>query len=244
MNKLQIDKMPTLSYSTEEAVNRLRVNLSFLSKDVKKIMVISTTENEGKSFVAFHAWRQMAESGVHSLFLDVDLRKSVMVNRYKMHPEDDSKLIGTSHVLAKDIPLEQAVWHTDLPQGDILPNAENLINPTMLFESKSFKRLLNEMAEQYRYVFVDAPPLSIVSDGEKIGSLCDGAVLVVASGMIPRAMVQQSIQQLERAGCPLLGIVLNRAENYQKKKYYGKYGYYGKGKKEYYGYYASNDAKK
>ncbi len=244
MNKLQIDKMPTLSYSTEEAVNRLRVNLSFLSKDVKKIMVISTTENEGKSFVAFHAWRQMAESGVHSILLDADLRKSVMVNRYEMNPEDGSKLIGTSHVLSKDIPLEQAVWHTDLPQGDILPNAENLINPTMLFESKSFKRLLNEMAEQYRYVFVDAPPLSIVSDGEKIGSLCDGAILVVASGMIPRAMVQQSIQQLERAGCPLLGIVLNRAENYQKKKYYGKYGYYGKGKKEYYGYYASNDAKK
>lgn len=244
MNKLQIDKMPTLSYSTEEAVNRLRVNLSFLSKDVKKIMVISTTENEGKSFVAFHAWRQMAESGVHSILLDADLRKSVMVNRYEMNPEDGSKLIGTSHVLSKDIPLDQAVWHTDLPQGDILPNAENLINPTMLFESKSFKRLLNEMAEQYRYVFVDAPPLSIVSDGEKIGSLCDGAILVVASGMIPRSMVQQSIQQLERAGCPLLGIVLNRAENYQKKKYYGKYGYYGKGKKEYYGYYASNDAKK
>lgn len=54
MNKVQINNMPTLTYSTEEAINRLRVNLNFQAKDVKKIMVISSTENEGKSFVAFH----------------------------------------------------------------------------------------------------------------------------------------------------------------------------------------------
>ena len=81
MNKVQINNMPTLTYSTEEAINRLRVNLNFQAKDVKKIMVISSTENEGKSFVAFHTWKQMAESGVHTLLLDTDLRKSVMAEK-------------------------------------------------------------------------------------------------------------------------------------------------------------------
>ena len=227
MNKVQINNMPTLTYSTEEAINRLRVNLNFQAKDVKKIMVISSTENEGKSFVAFHTWKQMAESGVHTLLLDTDLRKSVMA-------ENGKKLIGTSHVLSKDMPLKDAVWHTIMPQGDILPNVENLVNPAMLLESETFHRLLNEASEEYRYIFIDAPPLDLVSDGEKIGSLCDGAIFVVASGKVSRGMVQNSIHQLERAGCPLLGIVLNRVEDQRKKNYYQKYGYYAseKGKKK------------
>ena len=229
MNKVQINNMPTLTYSTEEAINRLRVNLNFQAKDVKKIMVISSTENEGKSFVAFHTWKQMAESGIHTLLLDADLRKSVMAEKYQMEAEKGKKLIGTSHVLSKDMPLRDAVWHTIMPQGDILPNVENLVNPAMLLESETFHRLLNEASEEYRYIFIDAPPLDLVSDGEKIGSLCDGAILVVARGM-----VQNSIHQLERAGCPLLGIVLNRVEDQRKKNYYQKYGYYAseKGKKK------------
>lgn len=234
MNKVQINNMPTLTYSTEEAINRLRVNLNFQAKDVKKIMVISSTENEGKSFVAFHTWKQMAESGIHTLLLDTDLRKSVMAEKYQMEAENGKKLIGTSHVLSKDMPLKDAVWHTIMPQGDILPNVENLVNPAMLLESETFHRLLNEASEEYRYIFIDAPPLDLVSDGEKIGSLCDGAILVVESGKVSRGMVQNSIHQLERAGCPLLGIVLNRVEDQRKKNYYQKYGYYAseKGKKK------------
>jgi Mrp family chromosome partitioning ATPase len=52
--------------------------------------------------------------------------------------------------------------------------------------------------------------------------------------------VKESVRQLERAGCPLLGIVLNRV-NENKGGYYGKkYGgkYYGR----YYGtYYGTGD---
>lgn len=226
MNKIQINNMPTLTYSTEEAINRLRVNLNFQANDIRKIMIISSAENEGKSFVAFHIWKQMAESGIHSMLLDADLRKSVMAEKYQMKAENGGKLFGTSHVLSKDMHMKDAVWHTVIPQGDILPNVENLVNPAMLFESETFHRLLDEMAEEYRYVFVDAPPLDVVSDGEKIGSLCDGAILVVASGKVSKAMVRDSINRLKRAGCPLLGIVLNRVEDQRKKKYYQKYGYY------------------
>jgi len=103
-----------------------------------------------------------------------------------------------------------------------------------------------ELDENYRYTFIDAPPLNLVSDGEKIGSLCDGALLVVRAGETPKAMVRNSIRQLERAGCPVVGIALSRAKgaangyyhkygNYYGKSYYGKgYGYYGK--HGYYGY--------
>lgn len=240
MNEVTIGNMPTLPYAVEEAVNRLRINISFLGSDIKKIMVISTMTDEGKSFVTMQLWRQMAESGTPSILLDADLRKSVMTDKYDITMNDGSEVWGTSYILAHDIPIQDAVLHTQISGGDILPNVKNVVNPSMLMESKQFENMLNTMADMYRYVFIDAPPLNLVSDGEKIGSLCDGAILVVRGGFTQKKMVRNSIRQLERAGCPVLGIVLNRVGGNRGSYYYKKYGGkkygYGYG----YGYYGSN----
>jgi capsular exopolysaccharide synthesis family protein len=137
-----------------------------------------------------------------------------------MELEDGGKIHGTSHVLSGDIPIEEAVLHTEYEQGDLLPNEENVVNPTMLLEGEEFRTLLDTMAKEYRYVFVDVPPLGVVSDGEKIGSMCDGAVLVVRAGKTTKAQVRNSLALLQRAGCPLLGVVLNRVGNTKKDYYY------------------------
>ena len=247
-NKVTLGNMPSLPYAIEEAVNRLRVNMSFLGEDVKKIMVISTMPDEGKSFVTMQLWRQMAETGIDSVLIDADMRKSVMVDKYDIKKEDGGKILGCSYYLANDIPLEQAVLKTQYEHGDILPNNDNVVNPSILLENHKFADMLDELAGKYRYVFVDAPPLNLVSDGERIGSLCDGAVLVVRGNSTPKSIVKNSALQLERAGCPLLGVVLNRVKaangGYYYKQYGGKhygYGYgYGKGYGDGYGYYGEN----
>lgn len=79
------------------------------------------------------------------------------------------------------------VLHTQIEGGDILPNVKNVVNPSMLMESRQLEQMLDKMSDMYRYVFIDAPPLSLVSDGEKIGSLCDGAILVVRGGLPRRS---------------------------------------------------------
>ena len=227
-NRATVQNMPKLPYAVEEALNRLRVNVSFLGSKVKKIMVISSAPDEGKSFIA------------------MQLRKSVMVDKYQIVREDNGKILGTSDYLASDDTLDKYVLRTNIGAGDLLPNKENIINPSMLLEGQKLASTFEELDENYRYTFIDAPPLNLVSDGEKIGSLCDGALLVVRAGETPKAMVRNSIRQLERAGCPVVGIALSRAKgaangyyhkygNYYGKSYYGKgYGYYGK--HGYYGY--------
>lgn len=238
-----IQNMPTLPYAIEEAVNRLRVNVSFLGGEVKKIMVISSMPDEGKSFVAMQLWRQMAEANEKSILLDMDLRKSVMVDKYQIRQEDNEKILGMSYYLANDVSLEECILRTNIGTGDILPNVDNVLNPSMLLEGHKFEETLVALEEQYRYIFIDSPPLNLVSDGEKIGSLCDGAILIVRAGETSKNIVRSSIRQLERADCPLIGIVLSRAKSgtggYYTKKYGGYYGskaygsqYYGRGEKK------------
>lgn len=228
MKTVTVDNMPELPYAMEEAINRLRINISFLGTDIRKIMVISTMPNEGKSFVAMQLWHQIAQAGTPTLLLDADLRKSVMTDKYGIALEEGT-MQGTSHYLANDYPIENAIYHTQWEKGDILPNVDNVVNPSMLLESERFEEMLRYVEQKYRYVFVDSPPLNLVSDGERIGNLCDGAVLVVRGGVTSKNMVKNSIRQLERAGCPLLGIVLNRVEGAKGGYYYKRYGgkYYG-----------------
>lgn len=213
----------------EEAVNRLRININFLGNDIKKIMVVSTMPNEGKSFVAMQLWRQMAQAGTPSILVDLDLRKSIMAEKYGVVAEGKEEIKGTSYYLSHPLEIEQAVCHTEIEHGDIMPNTDNVVNPSMLLESRRFEEMLEYMGEKYRYVLLDSPPLNLVSDGERIGNLCDGAILVVRGGETPKAMVKHSLLQLERAGCPLLGIVLNRVQGAGSGYYYKKYGgsYYG-----------------
>ena len=166
------------------------------------------------------------------------MRNSTMVNSYKISREDGKELWGLSHYLSDNKKLEDCVLNSPIPGGDLLPNVNNIVNPSMLLDSRRFSELLDFLAARYRYVFLDVPPLGLVSDAEKIGSLCDGAIMVVRSGVTSKGLVRSSAAQLERAVCPILGVVLNRAGAGSGKygKYYGRYGkryysdqYYGKG---------------
>ena len=238
MNKIKMDSIQEIPYAVEESINRLRINVSFLGNEIKKIMVVSTLPNEGKSFVTMQIWKQMANAGIKSVLVDADMRNSVLVKKNDMERQDGKEMKGLTNYLAGDFSLDEVTYESPFENGDIIPNVENIINPSMLLEGDKFGNMLNELSKDYRYVFVDAPPLGLVSDAEKIGSMCDGAILVIRSGETTRAEVKNSIKQLERSGCKILGVVLasclvawgviNRATDlknkYSKQKYYsGKY---------------------
>ena len=182
----------------------------------------------------------MAEAGFPTVFLDVDLRKSVIKGRHNMKSESEIKDLG--YYLSGQAEYEDVVYETNIPNAYIVPCCNLLENPSALLEDARFAELLDKLAEQYRYVIIDSPPLGSVADAAQVASLCDGAVLVVRSGETSRNVIRQSMQQLEQVNCRLLGVILNRVEASGRayKSYYGKYGKdygygYGYGEKKYSG---------
>ena len=228
MEKIEM-KLPELPYAVEEALNRLRINIKFCGKNTKKILVVSSVPNEGKSFVAVNLWRMLAEAGFPSVLVDADLRKSVLQDRHAFKAEKE--INGLDYYLSGQAEYTDIVYNTNIENGDIVPSTNLLENPSTLLEDPRFHELFDRLSEDYRYVIVDAPPLVNVADGALIATLCDGAILVVNSGETSRALIKQSLTQLERSNCKLLGTVLNKAEvaNRAYYKYYGNYygSYYG-----------------
>ena len=231
--------LPELPYAVEEAMNRLRINIKFCGKNTRKILLTSCLPNEGKSTISAYLWKMLAEAGFPTVLVDVDLRKSVMKKRFQIEYEEDMK--GLNHYLSGMAEYEEVVYETNIQNGFIVPCTQLLENPSALLEDVRFRELLDKLAEHYRFVIIDTPPLGSVSDGALVASMCDGAVLVVRAGDTPKAMIRQSLHEIEQSGCKLLGTVLNRAEVKSRAygKYYGKYankygyGYgYGYGKEE------------
>ena len=238
MNQLTIT-LPELPYAVEEAMNRLRINIKFCGKNTRKILLTSCLPNEGKSTISAYLWKMLAEAGFPTVLVDVDLRKSVMKKRFQIEYEEDMK--GLNHYLSGMAEYEEVVYETNIQNGYLVPCTQLLENPSALLEDVRFQELLDKLAQNYRFVIIDTPPLGSVSDGALIASMCDGAVLVVCAGETPKAMIRQSLHEIEQSGCKLLGTVLNRAEVKSRAygKYYGKYankygyGYgYGYGKEE------------
>lgn len=224
--------IPALPYAVEEAMNRLRVNIKFCGKNTKKILIISSVPNEGKSTVAVQLWKMLAEAGFPSVLVDMDLRKSVLKERLKFQSKD--KMIGLDYYVSGLAEYQDVVYKTNINNGYIVPVSNHLENPSTLLEDPRMEELFDKLEADYRYVIIDALPLESVADGAQIAPLCDGAILVVRSGMTSRKLIRQSVQQLERVNCKILGMVLNRVETKSRtyQKYYGKYGkYYG----DYYG---------
>ena len=231
--------LPELPYAVEEAMNRLRINIKFCGKNTRKILLTSCLPNEGKSTISAYLWKMLAEAGFPTVLVDVDLRKSVMKKRFQIEYEEDIK--GLNHYLSGMAEYEEVVYETNIQNGYLVPCTQLLENPSALLEDVRFQELLDKLAQNYRFVIIDTPPLGSVSDGALIASMCDGAVLVVCAGETPKAMIRQSLHEIEQSGCKLLGTVLNRAEVKSRAygKYYGKYankygyGYgYGYGKEE------------
>lgn len=215
-----------LPYAVEEAMNRLRVNIKFCGKNTKKILIISSVPNEGKSIVSVHLWKMLAEAGFPSVLVDLDLRKSVLKERLEF--QHKGEITGLDYYLSGLSEYQDVVYETNISNGYVVPVSNLLENPSALLEDPRMGELLNRLEEDYRYVIIDSPPLDSVADGALIASLCDGAILVVRSGMTSKRLVRQSLQQLDRVHCRLLGMVLNRVETKSRayQKYYGKYGSY------------------
>lgn len=229
MKSLMIKDKSILPYASREAMNRLRINFDFCGDQYKKVMVTSSTPDEGKSFVSYQLWRVLAESGKRVVLVDADLRRSVMRARHQLSVEGDNKKAnGLTHYLAGNASLDDVLYETDQENGFMVPTFRTVANPTLLLQNPRFNEMMDKLGEKFDIVLIDTPPLNSVADGLQIAAHCDGALLVVRGGVTPRRIVASSIAQLKSVSCPLLGTVLNRVEMNRNPYYYkySKYGYY------------------
>ena len=218
-----------LDYQTEEAIKTLRTNIRFCGEDKKVIDITSSVPNEGKSLISLKLAQSMAQSGLRTVLIDADLRKSTMMSK---------KISGTyngglTNYLIGQRDYMDFICRTNVENLSVMFTGPFPPNPAELLESPKFARLLESLKAEYDYVVIDTPPLGSVIDSAVIARYCDGVVMVIEQGKVGVKFAKSVINQLKKSECPLLGVVLNKADMQSGGKRYGKY--YGK----YYGEYSA-----
>ncbi len=231
---INLDKIADLDFKTKEAYKTLRTNVQFCGENVKVVSLTSCVPNEGKSMVAFNLAVSMAESGKKVLFVDADLRKSVLIGRYKIN----KAIKGLTQYLSGVEELDQVKYTTNVPCLDMILSGPVPPNPAELLDSEKFTELVERARNEYDYVIIDTPPIGQVIDPAIVAQKTDGVIFLVSQSNISYRYAQKQIEQLKKSGCRILGAVLNKVDPEGKSSYYGGYydKYYRKYSKEGYGY--------
>lgn len=232
MNSISISQNK-LPYAVDEAYKTLRTNLKFCGKENKVIVVTSCLAGEGKSSVSLNLAISLAKSNNKVLLVDTDLRKSVLLR--KVTAGGNSK--GLSHYLSGQAQLMEVLCATNISNLYLILAGPTPPNPTELLDGKGFEELVKASRNVYDYVIIDSPPLGMVIDSAIIAKESDGAIIVVESKRISRSFAREVKGQMQKSGCPILGVVMNKIDIKNAGGHYGKYGkyygkYYGRSEKE------------
>lgn len=205
-----------------EAYQSVRVALQFSTDHgiPSSLLITSTRAAEGKSSSALALARTLAKLGASVLIVDSDLRKPTFRG-----PHGSSE--GLSTLLAGSDDLSKCIHPTEFPNLSLLTAGPIPPNPAELLASGRFKRILDQAAQQFDHVIVDAPPVLGLADAPLLSSICEGTVLVIEAGSIRRAAAVNSIARLRKANARLMGAILTK---FAATSYGYGYGYgYGDG---------------
>lgn len=208
-------------YFYEESIKILRTNIEFTGMDVKTILFTSCFPNEGKSDIVFQLAREIGNIGKKVLILDADIRKSSFQTRYSV----TRKIEGLSQYLSGQTGGGNIIYSTNYSNLDIIFAGPTAPNPSELLAQEAFDVLLRTVRDRYDYILIDTPPVGNMSDALVAARHCDGAVLVIESQLVSQKIAAKAKEKLERAGCRILGAVLNKVD-VRQDKYYSKYTHY------------------
>jgi succinoglycan biosynthesis transport protein ExoP len=196
------------SPSFREAMDLMTNSLQLRSTDKahKAFAITSGLPNEGKTTVALGLALSLARMNQKVLLIDSDLRRSGL--QAQLGIASDS---GLSTFL-KGAPTATRPHRLDLGYAhlDILPAGPAPDDPIPLLSSPKFSRLLAKSRQIYDVILVDTPPVLGMADAVKVGSVCDGTVVVTRLDRITQPELTEMLSLL--APLKVMGVIANGAK--------------------------------
>ena len=216
-------------FAVKEAYSSIRTNLLFMQKGEKcpVFVVTSPTANNGKTINSINLAISFAQMGKKTLLIDGDMRNPT-VHRMLSIPVKN----GLSEILAGLTDNSITVSKTDVENLSVLTSGKVPPNPAELIASSKMDKLLEFVKEHYDCVFIDVPPVNLVTDATAFSQKTTGYILIVKSDMTDISDVKAAVSNLQAVGGNILGFILNDVAFGKKRRnsYYYKYPYeYGYG---------------
>lgn len=209
---------------TGEALKNIRTMIGFSAagREMKVLLVTSTGQGEGKTFMAMSLAMVFAQLGERVLLIDGDMRRPNLHRRFQL-PRDT----GLSHYLAHSQTVDDAaalIRPSGTPNLDVMVCGKIPPNPSELLSTPRTGALVRWAREHYDRILIDGTPIFPITDALLWGQLADTTLFVVKFGGTNATLAVKAVQKLRESDMKLTGAIVNQVT--WKAGSYGDYYYY------------------
>jgi len=206
-----------------EAFRSLRTSIQH--SKLETLLITSPSRGAGKSLISSNLAVILAQSGLKTLLVDVDLRRP-SVHKYMSLPNE--KGLATLLLNPKLAPMKlfsktKTENLTAITSGDLPPN------PSELLGSPRMSSIVKKFRENAEVIVFDAPPVLPVADAVVMAEFVDGILLIMQPGVTTISEAKQTVKNLHRVNANIIGVIFNGVKMkgslyyYYYRKGYGKY---------------------
>ena len=206
-----------------ESYRALRNSLDFVNfqHDIRTLLVVSSTQGEGKSTVAANLAASLAQTGKKVVLVNSDFRRPTTEQFFAVN-----NLIGLSDVLTGVSSLKAALQRPGDEQLLVLASGKMPPNPSELLGSEKMSELIEGLKDWADWIVVDSPPLLAVADTAAVARWVDGVLMVTRGGVSTRESARKGREMLEKVGARVIGVAVWGLEGDGSGTAYGYGGYY------------------
>ena len=206
-----------------ELFRTLRTNIRFMqpvTADCPVMLVTSSVNGEGKSYVASNLAISMALLGKKVALVGLDIRKPMLATYMNL----PSQGCLTSYISDEAYSLEDTIIPSHIKNLDILPAGIIPPNPSELLQSERLDTLFVELRKHYDCVVIDSAPVALVSDTFLLNRVADMTIYVTRANYTTFDLIDFLNQTHEHQRLPKMVAVLNGVDANKVGYGYG-YGY-------------------
>ena len=222
-----------------ESFRSIRTSLRYFTKQTghSVIAITSTISSEGKTFISINLAAITALLGKKVLLVGLDLRRPRI---HKILGIDNNE--GLSTYLIGNCEYEDVIKETSIKNLYYATSGPVPPNPAELLEDERMNAFIEKAKKEFDYIFIDTPPVAIVSDTLLIARFVDINLFIVRQRYSSKNTLELINELFKDEKLKHMGIIIN---DISLTGYYGygiRYGYYkGYGYsygKNYYGQYS------
>lgn len=209
-----------------EAYRSVRTALQFSTADgaPRRLVLTSTTKNEGKSTTALALAINFAQMGAKVVLVDADMRNPTLHKYLNLPNTAGLSNYLSGHGMASEITHKTLVDNlTAITAGPIPPSPVDLLTGPRLAELMD---LLEVRGAQY--IIFDGPPVLGLADAIVLGNQAHSVLFVAQASQTRKSHIKDALRRLRMAGVVPCGVVLTKTTA-QNTAYYTYDNYYGYG---------------
>ncbi|SES82321.1 polysaccharide biosynthesis tyrosine autokinase [Anaerobranca gottschalkii] len=199
-----------------ECINMIISNLN-INFNSKVLTFTSSGPEEGTTKTILNIGKLLAKRGKKVVLLDCNLRNPKIHENFNLYNDN-----GLIEIIKENVNYSESdiCKKTNIDNLWFINSGVNTDNPLKILESEKLREFIDYLRDNFDYILIDTPPVSIVTDALILSNISDGTILICASEKSEIELAKRSVDLLKEVKANIVGVILTNVSKYNPEKYY------------------------